>query len=272
MKNYLKISRLVSISMALIVLVFFISCDSEPVEERMDLPPMESMVMEFSDFSEQAGIKKGAETTNENFLHSYVSVVYWNLASTIAMAIPVVAYGHALQQEPEYLGDNTWEWSFDFELNGVSYTATLTGSRINNEEFSMEMVIALAALPGVGMKWFDGVARYDHTHVTWNLFKEGTIEVLETEWHKDYETNAADLRYTYVEPEQDETGSYIMFKYMPEEVYDASYTISLTSGTTEIQWNTITKEGRVLDQVKFGKAEWHCWDSKANGLVDRVCD
>ena len=96
--------------------------------------------------------------------------------------------------------------------------------------------------------------------------------VLEAEWHKDYETNASDLKYTYVEPEQEETGSYIMFRYLPELVYDAGFIISLAAGTTEIQWNTFSIEGRVMDQVKFGNTDWHCWDTKANGLVDKVCD
>ena len=133
------------------------------------------------------------------------------------------------------------------------------------------MKIGLALLPGQGIKWFDGEIRYDHTHAIWNLYKEGTVKVLEAEWHKNFETEAADLKYTYVEPEQEETGGFIMFEYMPQEVYDAAYTISLAAGTTEIEWNITSKEGHVKDQVKFGDTNWHCWDSHANGLADMDC-
>jgi len=233
---------------------------------------MESLAMDFSDFKNEPGGTKGTVASYGNFTHSYLSVLFWNVTSTLIMTLPVAAYGHALQQEAVYVGDHTWEWSFDFLFEDLDYTATLTGSRISNEEFSMEMVVALAALPEQGVKWFDGVVRYDHTHALWNLFKEGSVKVLEAEWNKNFETEAGDLKYSYVEDDQEETGSFIMFQYMPREVYDAAYTISLAAGTTQIEWNIETKEGRVKDPVKFGDSNWHCWDSISKGLADKVCD
>jgi hypothetical protein len=271
MKRYLNVQRLVAVVLSVSMLYAITSCDKEPVSERPELPPLESLVMDFSDFSQQPGGVKDTEVTYENFLHAYFSVVFWNIASVTTLAVPIAAYTHAFQQEPEYLGDHTWEWSFEFSLGSGSYTATLTGVRINNEEFSMEMVIASSAAPEQGMKWFDGVVRYDHTHASWNLFGEGGVKMLEAEWNKDFETEAGDLTYTYVEPDREETGSYIMVSYMPDAVYDASYTISLANGETLIEWNTTTLEGRVKDLAAFGDSEWHCWDSAANGLADMIC-
>ncbi len=253
------------------LMISFSACDNEPIDERPDLPPIESMMMDFSDFEGQPGGAKASEITYGNFTHSYFSVLYWNVISTVTMTLPVAAYGHALQQEAEYVGDQTWEWSFDFKYDGVDYSAVLTGARISNEKFSAEMKIGLALMPGQGIKWFDGEIRYDHTHAIWNLYKEGTVKVLEAEWHKNFETEAGDLKYTYMEPEQEETGSFIMFKHVPQEVYDASYTISLAAGTTEIEWNITSKEGHVKDQVKFGDTNWHCWNSHASGLTDMDC-
>lgn len=228
--------------------------------------------MDFSDFNQLPAGAKSTAATYENFGHAYFSVLAWNIVQTVTLIIPVTAYAVALQQDPVYLGDHTWEWRFDVPVNQHTFTATLTGARINNEEFSMEMVIALASAPEEGVKWFDGVIRYDHTHATWNLYKEGSIKVLEAEWNKDYETGEGDLTYTYVEPGQEQTGSSIMMAYMPDEVYDASYIISLAANETVIQWNTTTIEGRVKDQAKFEDTEWHCWDSFDNGLGDKVCE
>ena len=263
---------LVAVTLLFALMLSFTACDREPVDERPELPPMESLAMDFSDFEHVPGGTKGTSLTYGNFTHSYLSVLFWNVTSTVAMTLPVAAYGQALQQEAEYVGAFTWEWSFDFNFEAFRYTATLTGSRLSNEEFSMEMVIALATLPDQGVKWFDGVVRYDHTHALWNLYKEGENKVLEAEWNKDFETEAGDLKYSYVEPDQEETGSFIMFQYLPGEVYDASYTISLAAGTTQIEWNTETKEGRVKDPVKFEDSNWHCWDSLAQGLADKQCD
>ncbi len=261
-----------AIILSAVMVIGMVSCDKEPVNERPELPPVESLVMDFSDFSQQPGAMKGTSETYENFLQAYLSVMFWNVTSTVTMAVPVAAYLYALDQEPDYLGDHTWEWSFDFTVQGVSFEATLTGKRISNEEFSMEMVIASAAAPEQGVKWFDGVVRYDHTHALWNLYNESGTRLLEAEWNKDFETEAGDLTYTYVQPDQQETGSYIQYAYDPVAVYDASFTISLSGGQTWIEWDTETLEGRIKDEVKLGDSEWHCWESAANGLADTVCE
>lgn len=272
MDNGLKIYRMAVIALAVSVLFVTVSCDNEPEENRPDLPPVESLLMDFSDFDAAIGATKASGDTHTHFNHAFVSLAFWSSASAVTMALPVAAYGYALEQGAEYLGDNTWEWSYDFVWNSISYTATLTGSRINNEEFSMEMVIALSALPGQGVKWFDGVVRYDHTHATWTIYKEGTIDILEIEWFRDYETDDASLKYTYVEAGMNETDSYILYEYAPQEIYDASFSVSISAGITLIQWNTTGKEGRVQDEVKFGNTQWHCWDSLENGLIDISCE
>ncbi len=255
------------------VLFAVTSCDKEPVDERPELPPVESLMMDFSDFSEEPGTAtKGTLATYQNFLHAYLTVGFWNISASLVSALPVAAYTVALQQSPVYLGDHTWEWSFDFPLNNINYTATLTGARINNEEFSMEMVIAMAIAPDAGTKWFDGVIRYSHTHATWTIYKNGTIPVLDIEWNKDFITEAEDLTYTYVEAGHAEEGSYIMWSYKPGEVYDAAYDISIVAGMTNIEWNVTTIEGHVKAPVRFGDDAWHCWDSYSNGLMDIACE
>ena len=272
MKTYLNGYPITGMALVISLLLLSVSCDREPVDERPTLPPLESLVMDFSAFSQQPGGVKSSAISYENFLHAYLSVVFWNAASTTKLAVPVAAYAHALSQEPEYLGEHTWEWSFEFSLQGTSYEITLTGVRINNEEFSMEMVISLAGAPDQSVKWFDGVVRYDHTHAVWNLFGEGGGELLEAAWNKDFETDQTGLTYTYVEPGKEETGSFIGYFRTPGAVYDASYTISLSGGETLIEWNTETLEGRVKDSSRFGDSEWHCWDSADNSFADRVCE
>lgn len=272
MKKNSSFRSIIAITLSISLLLTTVSCDKEPVEDRPELPPLESLVMDFSDFDTQPGGNKGTAYAYENFMHSYLTVLFWNTASAVTLALPVAAYAVALQQDAVYLGDHTWEWSFDFPLNSINYSAILTGARINNEEFSMEMVIALAAAPELGVKWFDGVVRYDHTQATWNLFKEGSVKVLTADWNKDFETEEADLKYTYVESGHAENGSFIMLEYMPDEFYDAAYSISLVAGLTDIQWNTFTIEGRVMAPAKFEDNEWHCWDTEANGFRDKVCD
>lgn len=255
-----------------LVLFTVISCDKEPVENRPELPPVESLVMDFADFISPPGAIKNSDLSNVNFVFSYTTISFWSASAILVSALPVAAYKNALIQTPEYLGENTWEWAFDFTWDGQDYVATLTGARLNNEEFSMEMVIAPEAMPEQGTLWFDGVVRYDHTSADWTFYKEGTTAVLEIAWNKDFETEAADLTYTFTEPDQTETGSYIMWEYRPDQVYDAAYTISMSEGMTNIEWNTLSIEGRVKAPSYFMDENWHCWDSYANQLVDIECE
>lgn len=270
--NKLIMKRPVAILLAITLLIVSISCDNEPTENRPELPPLESFMMTFADFDGPIAFTKASGEPHLHFNYAFTSLIFWSGASVLTMALPVAAYTYALEQGVEYLGDNSWEWTYSFQWSGLDYTATLTATRINNEEFSLEMMIALSATPDQGVRWFDGVVRYDHGQANWTIYKDGSIEVLEVAWTKDFELGDASLLYTYVEPEMLETGSYISYDYAPLEVYDASFTLSRSTGTTLIQWNTTSKEGRVQDEARFGDAEWMCWDSLEMGLVDKVCE
>lgn len=261
-----------AVLMTAILILSMISCDKEPVDQEPQLPPVESMMMDFSDFDEVPAASKGSASTYQNFTKAYFTVGFWNLSVGLVSAIPVAAYAHALQQGADYMGDNTWEWSYDFTLNSVSYAAILTARRISNEEFTVDMSIALSALPDQSVKWFEGVVRYDHTQADWTFYKDGSTTVLEIAWNKDFETEAADLTYTYTEPDQNETGSYVMWEYIPGADLDAAYTVSMSAGMTNIQWNTVSISGRIKEPASFGDDAWHCWDSKAMGFVDIDCN
>jgi hypothetical protein len=258
-------------ALAALVMLTITSCDKEPTDLRPELPPVESMAMDFSDFANPPAGMKSSDVSYVHFVLAYTTVSYWNATAVLVSALPVAAYAHLLSQTPEYLGENTWEWSSEFTFNSQTIKATLTGKRLNNEEFSMEMVISHSSMSEEGVLWFDGVARYDHTSADWTIYKEGSIEVLQIAWNKDYETEEADLTYTYVEPEQEETGSYIMWAYLPGEVYDSKYEVSMAEGMTNIEWNVSTIEGRIKSPPYFEDENWHCWDSYANGLVDILC-
>ena len=273
MKNRMNFRFLSVMILVLTVLLTTNSCESEPEGERPELPPAELLFMDYSDFDEEPGMVKGTLASHEHFIHAFATLLFWHSPSiTVYTALPVAAYKLALAQEAEDMGDNTWKWSFEFDAGEHTYVVSLTASRINNDEFSIEMDVALASLPNLGVKWFDGVVSYNHTHATWTVYKEGTVAVVDAELNWDFESEAGSLKYTYAEPEMDETGSFILYEYDSEEVYNASYTVSLSAGTTQIEWITATKEGHVMDEVKFGDGLWYCWDTLVNGLIDKECD
>ncbi|HKL66580.1 MAG TPA: hypothetical protein VJ877_01715 [Bacteroidales bacterium] len=273
MKNYLVSSKLLALALIISIGILNSSCDKENKDEKPELPPVESLVMDFSDFNSNPTQTKGIVTTYDNFVYSFYTVAFWSSISTGSISLPVAAYAYMMDKEGEYIGDNSWQWTYQFTYEQSSITATLTAERIDNEQFSMEMVIESPNSPD-GFKWFDGVIRYDHTAASWNVYKyDQTVpptatKMLEVSWTKDYEEETSSLTYTYVYPGQNETGSYITFGKDPSLDYNAWYTISLTSGMVEIQWDTETKAGRVKSENHFEDTNWHCW---IGDLQDITC-
>jgi len=253
------------------LLAGLVSCESEN-NTVPELPPVESMVMNFSDFESAPAGSKGTAETYNNFIYSYVTIGFWNITATLVTVLPVAAYAVALDQTPVKTGDLTWEWSYSFKYGAFNYDVILEAERINNESFSAVMMVALSSMPDSPVKWFDGVVRYDHTMASWTIYKEGSVPVLNIEWNKNFETGIADLTYTYVEAGKDETGSYIMWAMDPAVALDASYAVSLAAGQSKIEWNSTTIEGRVKAPLHFGDELWHCWESQANGLMDKDCE
>jgi hypothetical protein len=250
------------------IILFNTSCKKDKAGEKPELPPVSSLIMDFSDFDSRPD-EKG--TTYANFVYSYLNVFFWNTMATGSLALPAVAYGHMLNQNALYLGDNVWQWEDSFTYDQTDYVATLTAARLNNDEFSVEMVIAEEATPALGFKWFDGIVKYNHTSASWNIYKYiggSTVKIFEVDWTMDYEEDSSSLLYVYVAPEQQETGSSISFGIDPALEYDAWYTITLSSETIQIEWDRATKAGRVKNPDHFTDSDWHCWDAY---LADTDC-
>ena len=261
--------------MALVVAfsVILPSCEDEP--EAMELPPMDAMVIDFSDFgtpADTASTAKSADSaTYQNWFYSFTNVTFWSAFTSVTLAVPVAAYAVALEQTPVYMGDNTWEWQFTYTHGGGSFTAKLVGNRLNNEEFNMRMYITKSGPRGYSsFMWFEGTVRYDHTHATWTLYESpnNPVELLTVEWNKNYETGASDITYEVVKETSEYEGDFIEFAVMPEANYDAHYTITGQGSVVAIEWDSTTHAGRVMSMDWFQDELWHCWNEQ---LEDTDC-
>jgi hypothetical protein len=236
------------------------SCEKAPAP--MELPPSESMVIDWDQFPTNTKKSIEIDSTYKNWFYSAASIVVWNTVVAANIVIPTVAYGAAFNHEPVYQGDETWEWSYSVTVNQRTIVARLVGSRIDNATFSMEMYLSETD-NFKDFIWFEGVIRYDHTEAHWTLSHspQNPVEYLDITYKKDIETGEKSIRYTVIDPENDLFNGYIDFGIDPELDLDAHYTISKNDTTTYIEWNTDTRAGRVKDQGKYGNDLWHCWDT-----------
>ena len=274
MRKILKLKTIVSLFLALFVIVMINSCKKdEEKDDPPELPPVGSLLMDFSDFDDPADTisKHKAIETYQNWGHSFVTVAFWNILATVSMGMPALAFAEAVNHQPVYLGVNSWEWSYEITVGPVVYTIKLVTNRVSNEEYIMKMLVSKSGTQGFDdFKWFEGTVRYDQTSAYWILYENPSNpnELLDIDWTMDWEAGTYTIKYTYIKPGTIENGSYIKHGVTGESPYDAYYTVSVSMNTVEIEWNKTTKAGRVKDPFKFGDTDWHCWDEN---LMDTVC-
>ena len=250
--------------------ITFTSCENSP--KVMDLPPTESLQIDLDMFPSNGGsANKAALASYGNWGFSSLTALVWQTVLVVNVAIPVAAYAEAFNHTPVYLEDETWEWSYTVPVNGAIYEASLIGSRIDNETFSMEMYLSKSGDEDfTDFLWFSGVIRYDHTAANWSMNQSPSepAAFLEIVYNKDFEADSANIRYTVVDPDSDLYQAYIAYGIDPAYDYDAFYTVMTGEGYTFIEWSTTSAAGRVQDENHFQDALWHCWDSL---LLDVDC-
>lgn len=260
MKN--KIFRPVSVLLILVMGCTFVltSCENEP--EAMKLPPQESLIMDLSIFP--GNNQKAMDPILSNWAYSSLNVFFWSATAFVHTAIPVAAYKEAFKHTPVYLEDNTWQWSYTVVVANETYLAELIGTRLNEDEFRMEMFLSKTTGADLfeDFKWFEGVARYDRTAATWKLSYDpfNQTEYLEAAYKK--ESDIETLRYTVIDPQNEIYESYIEYGQVPDDYYDAYFTLNLNDTITSIEWSTTTNEGRVMNEVDFDDPGWHCWNGQ----------
>ena len=237
------------------------SCTKDDEDTLPDMPPVESLTMDFSDFTTMPDTSLKSTETYTHFAYAFTTVSVWNLLTGLTMIVPVAAYAECFNHTPDYLGDNSWQWTYSVTAGAIDYEAKLVTKRINNETFSAKMYITKTGFFEEFM-WFEGIIRYDRTYALWTIYESPStnVEWLSVEWNMNWEAGISDITYTIIKEGSAEFGSYISYGITDDVDYDAFYTISGTQGSAEVEWNTTTLAGRVMATYFFGDSDWHCWN------------
>jgi len=271
MKSSLRINSILAILLVAFIFITSNSCKKDDKDKLPELPPVEALMMDFSFFNEGGPQKKSAVASYNNFVYAGSSVLTWNIIALSVVVLPAAAYAEAFNHEAVYLGENSWQWAYSATANQSTYFVNLVSKRISNEEFTLKMIVNKSGQDGFeNFTWFEGTVRYDGTSATWNLYESPSVAdpVLNIIWEKDFEQDLYVLKYSYVKPSTDLTGSYIEHGITEDPVFDAYYTVSVPTGIINIEWNRTFKSGRVKAPENFGDALWHCWDEN---FLDVTC-
>lgn len=291
MKNRVVVFRAqIFLILVLIITLLPLGCasrgNSAQPAQPPQVPPQSTFIMDFSDFTESnssfnpnqtssvlfasllpdsipAAISLNALGDRSNWGFAALNVGFWNLVGTIGLAIPVAAFVGSIKQTPVKQPDNSWIWTYSITVQGITYTAELHGKYINSGA-RWDMYITKQN-EYTDFLWYYGESNSDNTQGYWVLKEKPSKanDLLRIDWHRNTARETGDIKYTNIVPGGSENGGYILFKITQEKPYNRSYII-FNKGkdeTTNIEWNSATKSGRVQDSVHFGDNNWHYWDS-----------
>ena len=254
------------------VLVFGCSDSTAPEGDPPDLPPLNSFVIDFADFTgaplNAAEVPLSDQMAGSNWGRAAVVVGVWNIALTVTLATPVAAFLAAFTQQPEG-SDGAWVWQYNFMALGVQHTARLEASPVT-AGIRWEMYITKEG-EFEDFLWYWGESNLQGTSGTWslNMDPSNPTDFIDIVWNQTASRETFNTRFTNVIPDAAENGAYIYHGVTGDSPYDAFYQIYsvVNDNLTEIEWNRTTKEGRTKDPLHFGDSEWRCWDSLLNNIA-----
>lgn len=231
------------------------------------LPPAESMLIDFSNFtlSTKSADLPELKGTNEyawNFAASVAGI--WQSIIRSTLFVPVSAFKLAADQSPKNVSGNLWEWKYTSTFSNVEYSARLTGQTI---DAGIEWKLYISKSNGfTDFLWLEGLTQPDGNSGTWTLYhsNETPVQLLKIDWEKT-ESNVGYIKYTYLKNDT-QKNSFIEYGFT-ENPLNAYYTMNYYNGEkwsdVDIEWSTSFHNGRVRSlDYRWGDPNlWHCWDS-----------
>jgi hypothetical protein len=232
------------------------------------LPPKESMTIDFTNF---LSLKKSAYTiidnkgtNNTNWVFAASVAGIWNLIITTTLAVPVSAFKLATDQDPVFLSNKTWQWSYSVSSLGVTYKARLTG-QISGTDVLWKMYVTREGTGGFAeFVWFSGTSKLDGTGGQWILNESAAVPeaYLQIDWTKTG-TSVGSVKYTLIKNNDAHKGGYIEYG-LTSGAFNAFYNIhyynEVKFSDVNVEWDTTTLNGRIKSS-DYLDGTWFCWDS-----------
>ena len=285
--NKIAMKKLMS-NLLVIVLInlFFASCELKEKDTPPELPPFESMMIDFSKFKvdESGGVamatKSTAEETMVNWEFASGQVGFWNFLVTATLAVPIASFYCAFLHQPVFMGDATWQWTYEVTGFTSNYIARLVGT-VRTDDVKWEMYITKEGIEGFPeFLWYEGTSNLSGNGGHWILYHsyEFQEEVLQIDWERSGE-QIANIQYSFVRELNNNrevepfNGSYLEAGLLEGDL-DAYYNIHFYEiwiikdfVDVKIEWSTTDYNGRVQADYKFSDEDWHCWDGYGYDIV-----
>lgn len=246
----------------------FTSCKKDKGDPP-NLPPLESMKIDFTEFEPVSrsvdGIPVVKGTNNTAWAYSAVIAGFWKSVLSVTLALPVSSFVVALDQDPSYLSDKTWQWSYNVSSVGVTYKVRLTG-QIGAGDVTWKMYVTKEGTGGfTDFLWVEGTSKTDGSSGQWILNESpvSQIPLLRIDWTKSSGV-ISEITYTYLKNDTYKD-TYIKYGKLTSGSYDSYYKISFVNAngtqTADVEWSSSANIGRIKCSAFLGDSNWYCWNA-----------
>ena len=236
-------------------------------------PPYQSMIIDFNNFSSKKKsldiIPGGKGTENTTWVFASTVAGVWSTLIESNLTIPIDSYRPIAGNNPVFLSDKLWQWSYNFNSGGSSYKAKLTG-QISGSGALWKMYITKDISGGfTDFLWFEGTSNSDGSSGQWifDQSPQSAGNMFQDDWTRSG-TSITSVKYSYLKNDSYK-GSYISYVLMTG-IYDASYNIHFSNSlysNADVEWNTTTKNGRLKCTDYLQDQNWYCWDSNKINIL-----
>lgn len=249
----------------------------EPLEqignaEPPSLPPPESMLIDLSLFIDDRKASPGAVmlVTYKNFVNAAARVATINSAIVAATTPPATLFAAARANEPVQQGDGSWLWTYEQEIDHVTFTASLTAVTDAGETYwSMKVSSDAAIHPVTDFEWYNGMSTETNTSGYWEFFDMQTPEdqnrTVKIDWKVGILKENTTLAFENVDPRGEYLGDVLEYETDLEDAW-MTYDDASEDNVWEIQWNIEMGSGS-LSVPGYNNGEKACWNALKQDVV-----
>lgn len=266
--NYLSLLILLAVSL----LLFSCQDSTNSLDEQPpQLPPAESMNMDFSVFDENTDATSANLTANNesysHFLNAAIRAMVMKGVVNTNLAIPKTLLKAAENVEPELTDNGEWTWSYTSDANNTNFEIRLVATSSSDGLVNWQMYVTNSELNIENSLFFEGEVTEDGSTGNWTYYAllgdEAGSEVSQTTWSIESEEQV-DLRLEVLTDRNGNTGDYIEYSFN-SPVKLATYYNAGEDQTTEIEWNSETFEGSII-APNYNNGEQACWNSNFQNI------
>lgn len=260
--NYLKYFFLL-----IIITVSFLHCKDEEKEVPL-LPSDSTIVIDFSDFISMSKLYSDKAGANREFASS--SLEYWDSVISVYLDLPVKTYKETKNIEKAAdVTYNVWLWQKEYITGGDNINGKIYET-ITNKNFLQTEVFVSKNNEYLDFRWFFGKCDPELTIGNWTFHKDTALSsenFLYIEWKNRNDT--VQLKYINTLKEDAKKGNYIVYRNKTDNTdFDSYFKLYYKTAvdSIEIEWNSLSKAGRIKNSTHFGDEVWHCWDGNLNDV------